>query len=98
MNNVFLSDYLESLHSTSVSLQKHTERHVRVTVLLRIQCYVSVVTEKDDLPFQLTYYAFFLTFDFQTKNAERHALTLHVKSTMGSGIRTTYYNVLLTIF
>ena len=61
------------------------ERHVRLTVLLRIQCYVSVVTKKDDLPFQLTYHAFFSTFDVQTKNAERHALTQHVKSTTSSG-------------
>ena len=62
---------------------------------LRIQCYVSVVTEKDDLSFQLTYNA--LTFDFQTKNAERHALTQHVKSITDSGTRPTC-NVLFTIF
>ena len=51
------------------------ERHVRFTVLLHIECYVSVVTEKDDLRFQLTYHAFFLTFYFQTKNEERRAPT-----------------------
>ena len=60
--------------------------------------HVSVVTEKDDLLFQFTYHAFFLAVDFQTKNTERHALTLHVKSTTGSGIKTTYYNVVLTMF
>ena len=65
---------------------------------LRIECYVSVVSEKDDLPFQLTYHAFFLTFYFQTKNAERHALTQHVKSTTSSGTRTTsgtFYDFLI---
>ena len=56
---------------------------------LCIQCYVSVVTEKDDLPFQLAYHAFFLTFYLQTNNAERHALTQHVKSTTGRSTRTT---------
>ena len=51
------------------------ERHVRFTVLLRIECYVSALTEKDDLRFQLTYHAFLLAFYFQTKNEERHAPT-----------------------
>ena len=37
-----------------------------------IQWYVSVITEKHDLSFQLTYHA--LTFDFQTTSAEGHAL------------------------
>ena len=55
------------------------ERHVRVTVLLRIQCYVTVVTEKDDLLFQIKYHAFFLAVDFQTNKTERHAALL-VKS------------------
>ena len=41
-------------------------------IVFRIQCYVPVITEKDDLSFQLTYHT--LTFDFQTTNAERHAL------------------------
>ena len=38
----------------------------------QIQCYVSVITEKHDLSFQLTYHT--LTFDFQTTSAEGHAL------------------------
>ena len=34
---------------------------------LRIQCYGSLVTEKDDLPFQLTYHAFFLPSTFRQR-------------------------------
>ena len=56
-------------------------------VVLRIQCYVSVVAEKDDLSFQLTYHT--LIFDVQTRNAERHGLAQHVKGTTDSGTRPT---------
>ena len=38
----------------------------------QIQRYVSVITEKHDLSFQLTYHT--LTFDFQTTSAEGHAI------------------------
>ena len=38
----------------------------------RIQCYVSVITEKYDLSFQLAYHT--LSFDFQTTSAEGQAL------------------------
>ena len=41
-------------------------------IVFRIRCYVSVITEKYDLSFQLTYHT--LAFDFQTANAEEHAL------------------------
>ena len=39
--------------------------------VLRIRCYVSVITEKYDLSFQLTYHT--LAFNFQTTNAEEQA-------------------------
>ena len=42
------------------------------TIVFRIRCYVSVITEKYDLSFQLTYHT--LAFDFQTANAEEQAL------------------------
>ena len=38
----------------------------------QIQCYVSVITRKHDLSFQLTYHT--LIFDFQATSAEGHAL------------------------
>ena len=45
------------------------------TIVFRIRCYVpvSVITEKYDLSFQITYHT--LAFDFQTANAEEHALS-----------------------
>ena len=42
------------------------------TIVFRIRCYVSVITEKYDLSFQLTYHT--LAFDFQTANAKERAL------------------------
>ena len=51
---------------------------------------MSVITEKDDLSFQLTYQG--LIFAFQTRNAERHALLpQYVKGTTNSGTRSTYF-------
>ena len=55
--------------------------------VFRIQCYVSVITEKDDLSFQLTYQA--LTFDFQTTNCGRTCSTQYFKGY--SGTRPTYF-------
>ena len=43
----------------------------KFTIVFRVQCYVSVITEKYDLSFQLTYHT--LAFDFHT-SAERYAL------------------------
>ena len=43
----------------------------KFTILFRVQCYVSAITEKYDLSFQLTYHT--LAFDFHT-SAERYAL------------------------
>ena len=67
---------------------------MRFTVVFRIQCYVSVITEKDDLSFQLTYHM--LTFNFQITNAEGHALLnmSRVQRTVVLDLR----NALLTIF
>ena len=44
---------------------------MKFTIVFRVQCYVSVITEKYDLSFQLTYHT--LAYDFQT-SAEGHAV------------------------
>ena len=60
------------------------------------QCYVSVITEKDDLSFQRTYHT--LTFDFQT-NAEGHALLnmSRVKQTVLLLIDLRTSNILISV-
>ena len=44
---------------------------LKFTIVFRVQYFVSVITEKYDLSFQLTYHT--SAFDFQT-SAERHSL------------------------
>ena len=56
------------------------------TIVFRIRCYVSVITEKYDRSFQLTYHT--LAFDFQTANAEEHALFNMLKELQ---CRPTYF-------
>ena len=65
----------------------------KFTIVFRVQCYVSVITEKYDLSFQLTYYT--LAFDFQT-SAERHALLdmSRIQQTVVLDLRTS--NILIS--
>ena len=60
----------------------------------RIQCYVSVITEKYDLAFQLAYHT--LAFDFQTTSAERQALLdmSKIQQTVVLDLRTS--NILIS--
>ena len=64
------------------------------TIVFRIRCYVSVITEKYDLSFQLTYHT--LAFDFQTTNAEEHALfnLSKIQQTVVLDLRTS--NILIS--
>ena len=60
----------------------------------QIQCHVSVITDKNDLSFQLTYHM--LTFDFQTTSAEGYALLnmSRVQQTVVLDLRT-FYDILI---
>ena len=60
----------------------------KFTIVLCIQCYVSVITEKYDLSFQFTYHT--LVFDFQT-TCGRTCSIQHVKDTTDSVTRSTYF-------
>ena len=61
----------------------------------RIQCYVSVITEKYDLSFQLAYHT--LAFDFQTTSAEEQALLdmSKIQQTVVLDLRTS--NILISV-
>ena len=69
------------------------------TIVFRIRCYVSVITEKYDLSFQLTYHM--LAFDFQTANEEGQALLdmSKIQQTVVLDLRTSniFISVLPTI-
>ena len=64
------------------------------TIVFRIRCYVSVITEKYDLSFQLTYHT--LAFDFQTANPEEQALfdVSKIQQTVVLDLRTS--NILIS--
>ena len=67
----------------------------KFTIVFCVQCYVSVITEKYDLSFQLTYQT--VTFDFQT-NAKRHHALLdmsRIKQTVVLDLRTS--NILISV-
>ena len=61
----------------------------------QIQCYVSVITEKYDLLFQLTYHT--LAFDFQTSAKRHHALLemSRIQQTVVLDLRTS--NILISV-
>ena len=67
----------------------------KITIVFRVQCYVSVITEKYDLSFQLTYHT--LAFDFQTTSAEEHALfnMSGIQQTVVLDLRTS--NILISV-
>ena len=60
----------------------------KITIVFRVQCYVSAITEKYDLSFQFTYHT--LAFDFQT-TCGRTCSIQHVKDTTDSVTRSTYF-------
>ena len=64
------------------------------TIVFCIRCYVSVITEKYYLSFQLTYHT--LAFDFQTANAEEQALLdmSKIQQTVVLDLRTS--NILIS--